>query len=199
MPIPPADKGKCATCGFLGLRHAENFDHPLVQECGPTARRTGSAYGVQGFGYALPVYKTEPCCFRGMVDFRVETGQEHAAIEEPNHPARLKARDAFAKPRDCKKWWPYREGLSPQEHYQEVRMYLIERLRKEQREWFEKERIAREKHEREMESQVEARERESDRRLTLRLTLAGIIVAILCTTPDSLWVRSIYWVWGWFK
>lgn len=60
-------------------------------------------------------------------------------------------------------------------------MYLIERLRKEQREWFEKERTARERNE---------------GRLTLRLTLIGLILAILCMQPDSVGGRIFGWVWN---
>lgn len=204
LPVVAPDKGKCATCGFLALRvHAEGFDRPLIQECGPVVRANGSAYGLQGLGPLIPAFSTEPCCVRGAVDFRNEIGHGADRIEDQNHPVKAKAKAAFNKPRACRKWWPYRFGLDPQWHLDERRAYMIERLRKEQREWFHRETAARERYEAEAtRAQTERinalaeRERKRDRRQTIQLAVIGFAIAILCIQPDSAGWLFIAWIWS---
>jgi len=127
------DEGRCVNCGLLG-RRAINVQSgapaitPAYYEADNYQRQNGDVFSqFQSPGTANNI-RTDPFCFLGAADIMQEIG---AASEKGTSGLRAKAKEVFAKSRNCKSWYRYNPGLSPKDHFDQMNMELLEKSRRE--------------------------------------------------------------------
>lgn len=163
---------QCSTCGFLGL--ADTFDQRL-----PPLPPFNSWQRVSG---EIPP-NNWPRCFLGKADLPFEM----VVIQSPPLTEETRRKDAvlavIIRPnRDCGSWVRWNEYLTPHDHYEEYKMFQLE---KDRREWQERletdrkewqERLDAQKHDTERaRDEANKRSERFDRRITLIL---GIFVVM---------------------
>ena len=193
MAIPECDKGKCKTCGFLGLSHELESTESLVLECSWDQRASGEIFAVRKWfphggsaHFSLPV---RPVCVRGILEIFKETGDPYEEIGSDvsvwNKPSafRTHAAEVLDKNRQCAWWREYTPGFGPQKLWEVVMFEELEvRLETNRREWerrFEDDRrIWQERIDRERDLRNES-ERQSTKRENRTFALAALFVSVL--------------------
>jgi hypothetical protein len=71
--------------------------------------------------------KTDLGCYRKSADLSAEVA---LCVEEKHVSQQEAAREVITKPRNCSEWYPYTEGLAPQQHLEQVKTAELEQARK---------------------------------------------------------------------
>jgi len=158
LPFRDYGHGTCINCGFLSERtpgvHFLDCYEVIVDD-----RASGRfAQAIHG--------RITWCLARGAnLKREVDALAEDTPVEE-------RIRAVIMKGRDCPRFYPYREGFSPQEHASERRMAEVERDRQVFEEGMEQRR-------REFEKRLERERRRFEIALFVVLTFIGVAVAIV--------------------
>jgi hypothetical protein len=124
------DRGRCVTCGFVG-RHAFEWYEVSQEE-----RDTGRLHSATRGGI-----RTKLGCIKNAADLVQEWGEQTTTrlagkpIVDAEGIVDVAAeygalRDVLTADRQCSKWYPYTQGLSPKEHVEELRMMQLEEDRR---------------------------------------------------------------------
>jgi hypothetical protein len=204
----PKIKGRCIDCGLLATLSKPYQVHTYL-EVDQDRRDTGNVFRNFGRGNE----PQEPFCIRGMARFQNEFDAavwrtKHTADEPRAGEYRALALTVLQRPRNCPCWIEYQHGLTPEKTLElSTLTALEERLEASRRAW--ERTTAEERHQRDaalsfkMEQDRQAflnslnesnrewakREGEMANRLVwagLILAAAGIIIAVLLSTKDSL-------------
>lgn len=118
MALEQWGKGSCINCGFLGKRD-QRATYSMCYEASAT-ERLGGWLTQQVGGIA-----TRPWCFVDKVRFY----EELQAMGAQEHQVD-KVQELLKKARACPSWYPWREFLSPKEHFEVKLQERNERERK---------------------------------------------------------------------
>jgi len=158
LPFPDFGPGTCINCGFLcertpGVHYLDGFE-VVVDD-----RASGR--------FAFPKHgRIVWCLRRGAPLYReFEALGEDMLVEQ-------RMRTIIEKGRNCAKFYPYREGFSPQEHAVEQRAVALELDRRRFEDKAEQER-------RRFEERMEHKRRKFEIVFFVALTLIGLSVAVL--------------------
>ncbi len=116
---------KCADCGFLCKqawpRYAEyNAIGSKILLPQPELMEVTSGERNWFKLSSLDDYIMSPYCFVNKANFHQEQRDKKDSTEDIEYIA--------TNPRECDKWYPYREYLGPKAHYEEYRVMLSDRL-----------------------------------------------------------------------
>jgi len=130
--------GRCVNCGLLGKR-ASQSTLSVCYEATAVDRLGGHLTEVRedpvGPAAYPPIIHTHPWCFLGKADLLGEL----AVMGAKEHQAD-KVLELIRKDRNCKAWYPWREFLSPKEHWEEQIMLAMEERREKFEQSIEKDR-----------------------------------------------------------
>ena len=121
--------GRCINCGFLSKRRV---DKPIREfhEATGVDRANGSLWTVEN------PFDAMPWCFMRVGQFVRETEPYIADKEKdrskpvPMAEWERAMRQIIGADRNCQSFYPWQEGLLPQEHYEELRMQQLEDSRR---------------------------------------------------------------------
>lgn len=119
--VPPAERGRCASCGFCGLLGRAGW-----QEVTRPQREAGY------FDPFAIVGTPEPHCLEEAADLVEEMRAEALRHGELTDPGFI-PRDAFLavinSDRECPRWYPHQPGYDPKEHRREMRVLQLDEQR----------------------------------------------------------------------
>jgi hypothetical protein len=184
MVFKEINEGRCISCGFLG-----KFDRysGICHEAIPLDRYRGD-FGCQGSGIS-----TIPWCYRNKVEFKWDVNNlpNRAAFEKICD----KLKEDIKQDRKCPAWYPWTEGCSPKEHFEEFKMLELEQRRQEFEQRMEKER-------KEFELILDNRNREERKRtdrVMIWLTIALIIFAAMQVYAALATINPNNWLFDWLR
>lgn len=102
---------------------------PAYYETDELQRQTGDVWS-QRQNSLTPEVRTDPFCFLQVADIMGEINS--IPRDENEFRPSGRAKEVFAKDRQCKSWYPYNSGLSPKDHFDQMN---VERLEESRREW----------------------------------------------------------------
>lgn len=175
------DKRRCINCGFLGKQRKDG----TVSECFEATPTDRSSEQFQPYLGHISVY---PRCFVRKIQFEPDWGLY-------NPPDLQKFRAQISEQRKCSSWYPYTEGLSPKEHFEEFKILELERKREDFEQRMEKER-------KEFEIKLDERNREERKRtdrIMIWLTVAALIFAMLQVYAAMATINPNHWLFNWLR
>ena len=187
--------GRCVNCGLLGKREGQSTVSACY-EATAVDRLSGNLTEVRGDPIGLgsigkrPLIHTHPWCFLGKADFLGEL----AAMGAKEHQAD-KLLELIRKDRTCSAWYPWREFLSPKEHWEEQMRLAMDNKREEFEQHMEQER-------RDFELSLEELNRQERRRtnkVMIGLTIALIIFAALQVYAALASINPEHWLFRWLR
>ena len=187
--------GYCISCGLLGKRDSQStvslcYEATAVDRISGTLTEfRGQPTGSAGLG-KRPLIHTHPWCFLGKADFLTEL----IAMGAEEHQAD-KMQELLRKDRACPAWYPWREFLSPKEHWEEQMTLAMTK----QREDFEL-RMEGERREFELRSENDnRRERKRTNRIMVWLAVAAIIFAAAEVYAALSAINPNHWLFDWLR
>jgi hypothetical protein len=170
-------EGQCISCGFLGKRPVDEH----IAECfGITARERAEG----NIGVDEPQFI--PWCFMGKYHLAREVNELGG-----DELAKKKVSTIIQRHRECDRWYPAKEWLSPKEHYEQLKMMQVEQDRKQFEERMEEDRRGWQKW---MADQAERDRKQSDR-MMLRWTILGITLSVLLAIMQligAFWAQALF-------
>lgn len=123
-------QGSCVSCGFLSkhalYRGANPIPLPRSYEIDRAERMLGRAFEHAPYRSDSNI-KTDLACYRKAA----ELSSEIVGYMESEHVTDLvAARHVITKDRHCASWYQYTEGLSPQQHLEQLKTEELEAARK---------------------------------------------------------------------
>ena len=132
--------GNCINCGLLGKRASQStlsacYESTAVDRLGGYLTKVQED-PIGPADYPIIIF-THPWCFLGKADFLGEL----AAMGAKEHQSD-KVPELIRKDRKCLSWYPWREFLSPKEHWQEQITFAMAKNREDFEQHMEKDRKA---------------------------------------------------------
>lgn len=170
--------GRCFGCGYLSKRvvaTAELFEFPLHE---------------RGKGVPSPPHgrHTVAFCFVNAHDLPFEVVEE--IIKSSAMDAGAAGQQVFFKDRRCSMWFPYQEGLPPQEHYKAHHQQTIDIMKQELEDQREQDR---KQFELALHQISESQEAQT-RKVTFRLMLAAVVLAVAQVIAAILALSGQSWI-----
>jgi hypothetical protein len=163
-------QGRCINCGFLCKRSIDSTK-PGCYTATTENRTTGTLTDYIG------VYKTIPCCFRNQFNiYSVLDTDSYTPIQSE------KVFEFINESKNCQYWYPFTEFVSPNEHFEELKMMQLEQQRKEFEQQMEKERKEFDLKLFEMSKQIQLDSKsivEKSDKFNRKITILVIILAVL--------------------
>lgn len=123
---PENVRGKCASCGFLAkYRDGQWWEASIEDRAAGNLSQGGAPH------YSIP--NCAPNCFVWANDVFFEYGTALGEAEHEGDPAHRTREQAtlhvIQRDRHCESWFPFQNGMAPQDHYRELRMLELEQER----------------------------------------------------------------------
>jgi hypothetical protein len=169
----------CIECGFFSkrTRMVGNFrPHAGFHELDPGERDNLAADFHFPPGETNALQHGELACFRHKLNFPEAIASLDAERGITGSEA---AREVANAPRECAEWCQYQPGISPADHLSERKANDLERDRREFAVTL---------------SKFQARLGDQERRVTVRIGVLALLVALVAVTPDSLGVQALHWL-----
>ena len=123
-------KGSCVSCGFLSkhaLYRGENpIPLPRSYEIDRAERMLGRAFEHAPYRVGNNI-RTDLACYRKAAELSSEV---QAYMESTDVTDLVAARHVITRHRDCSEWYQYTEGLSPQQHLEQLKTEELDAARK---------------------------------------------------------------------
>lgn len=121
--------GRCIGCGFLA-KHAfdvRRVPTPSYYEIETDERENGEAAWSHLANPSQGPIKTEPVCFRQVIQMREEIEALEKEIKAVGVDSRSDAtHQVFYKDRKCQSWYQYTPGFTPMDHLMNLKTELLE-------------------------------------------------------------------------